>query len=292
MNFDRLSEAYFSGTSESKMKSSIEYKSMSGAGIGSGLTTQQTTLTVKGNGELEFFRRGDFMERGEVWPGIWRAFCQNHDIENVWDKLGNLGPDSFPERMADPGDTVTNLTAFFPNTIEKLEWGPRDHSAPAPGSDFLVALAPLINQASQGECLWAVEMQFVTLETSSQGFAITLVLKNPGKLTIGIVLSNPNNQDGFLFQYALDREAPEGMTALPPDWTSTMLDIPNRDSEILWPLDPDKSITVKLYSDLKLAPNQKLIGKLRLQQTRYIDTLAGIPILTGMCFSELFEFKS
>jgi hypothetical protein len=135
-------------------------------------------------------------------------------------------------------------------------------------------------------------MQFVSLETSSQGIAINLLLKNPGKLPVGIVLSNPENQDGFLFQYALDREAPEGVTALPPDWASTMLDIPNRDSEILWRLDPDISIKVKLHSDLKLEPNQKLIGKLRFQQTRYLDTLAGISILSGMCFTDIFEFKS
>ena len=183
MNFRKLSEAFFNGSSDIRHSSSIEYKTLSGAKIAPGITSQQMTFTAKGNGVLEFFRRGSFMERGSAFPGLWKTQCDATDLEAAWKKLGDLGPHSFPARVADPGDTISVLSAYVSGQVETLTWGPPDPNVRAPGQEFLIALAPLMNLAAEGEITWAVEMAFSATRPTTGGISISLTFpkswKNP-----------------------------------------------------------------------------------------------------------------
>lgn len=292
MSFKELSEAFFSGSSPNRETATIEYKSNFGHTIGTRAHSLDTIFTARGNGQLEYFRRGDFMERGDAFPGVWKAKCDPKDLETAWDKLGELVRESFPARVADPGDPTTSITGFYPDRVETLTWGPPDPTRDAPGDDFLIALAPFMNIAAEGEAEWAVEMSFSSIEISDSGVFVKLEFKNHGRLPIGIVLPNPESQGGFALRYSLDREVPEGVTRLPVEWTWCKLDIPNRHSERLWNLTPGIPFSISLKADLDLESNRKYIGKIQYEQIRHLDTFAGYAILSGSCYSAGFEFQT
>jgi hypothetical protein len=290
MNFKRLSEAYFSGSQADRAKSSIEYKSLSGKRIGPGASSCQMSFTAKGTGELEFFRRGDFMERGDAFPGLWRAKCDPNQLEKAWDKLGDLSIDSFPSRVADPGDTISFISGFFPDQVESLSWGPPDHRMKAPGDDFLIALAPLMNIAADGEPDWTLEMLFAGISHSQFGTTIQVDVVNKGKKSIGIALTKSENRGGFALRYAIDRDVAPGITRLPVEWTWCSLEFLDRKSDMLWLLEPGKPVRITLHSKLQLETPGKYIGKIQYEQSEYLDSLSGIPILSGSAFTEGFEF--
>jgi hypothetical protein len=195
MSFGALSERYFSGSEADRQGSAIEYASCAGRTIAAGETVQQTTCIARGDGSLEFRRRGDFMERGEAFPGVWLSRCEPTELAGVWDALGDLGPDSFPARVADPGDTMSRLSAYVPAATESLFWGPPDHSRPAPGAAFMTALTPLLLKAGEGAPLWSVEMRQVSINTVPGGLEIGIELRNQGSQAIGLLLPAPS-QDG------------------------------------------------------------------------------------------------
>jgi hypothetical protein len=292
MNFRRISEAYFKGPIENRIQSTIEYKSLSGTIIAPGATSQQTTFTLRGDGTVEYFRRGSFMERGGAFPGLWRAQCGKAELETVWDKLGELDSDSFPARVADPGDTISGLAVYFPDQVEVLTWGPPDHDIEAPGDAFLVALTPLMNMAIEGEVIWAVGMGFTTASRTPTGVSIALTFRNPGKMPIGMLSSKPGLRGGFTLRYALDRDAPPGGMALPVDWQYAKLNVPHTNTETLWNLIPGKAVLVTLTGDVQLEIGRRYIGKIQFDQIQHLDSIAGIPILSGSCFTDVFEFQA
>lgn len=291
MNFRGMSESFFSGTQAERDQATIEYKSLSGYPISRGVTSEQVTFTAKGSGELEYFRRGDFMERADAYPGVWRSNCPSKELEMVWDKLGDLNTDSFPARVADPGDPISSISAFFPNRVEILTWGPPDHSKKAPGNAFLAELSPLMGFSDEQPPIWGVQMIFSKIAVSTKTVSVEVTFNNPGSSPIGICLGNAAGQNGFALRFALDKDVPPGVTPLPMEWTWCKLDIPDRKSELLWNLAPGKPITLTLQADLELHPQKKYIGKIQYQQLRHLDFLAGNPILSGACFTEAFEFQ-
>lgn len=292
MNFKGMSESYFSGTQAERDQATIEYKSSSGYPISRGVTSEQVAFTAKGNGELEYFRRGDFMERADAYPGVWRSKCPTKDLETAWDKLGDLNTDSFQTRVADPGDPISSISAFFPNRVEVITWGPPDHSKKSPGNAFLTELSPLMGFSDELPPVWGVEMVFSKIAVSMKTVSIELTFNNPGTSPIGICLGNPDGQNGFALRHALDRDVAPGVTPLPVEWTWCKLDIPDRKSELLWNLAPGKPLTLMLQADLELSPQNKYMGKIQYQQLRHLDFLAGNPILSGSCFTEVFEFQA
>lgn len=125
MPFGQLSERYFSGTEAERARSLLEFTSHAGRAIAAGETVQQSTFIAKGDGTLEYRRRGDFMERGDDFPGVWTARCAPSELNEAWDKLGDLGPDSFPARAADPGEGSSRLSACVSPLSETLSWALR-----------------------------------------------------------------------------------------------------------------------------------------------------------------------
>src|SRR6185369_15788517 len=124
MIFNELSQRYFHGPETERLRSVIEFSNGSGPLIGGNETLLQSTFLARGNGSIEFRRRGDFMERPDAFPGVWNSKCDPSDLAGIWTKLGDLGPESFPARVADPGDSMSRLTAYLPDQVESLSWGP------------------------------------------------------------------------------------------------------------------------------------------------------------------------
>ena len=129
--FADLSEAWFAGAEPAKAGSRIEYRTATGRVIAPGITLCDDSIVVRGDGTVEFRRRGDLGEREDFPPGYWTSACDPSQVERLWEKLGDLGPDSFPARVADPGDTVAFLTGYVAGRVHTLTIGPSD-ATPAP----------------------------------------------------------------------------------------------------------------------------------------------------------------
>jgi hypothetical protein len=291
MTFNALSERYFSGPDAVRAGSAIEYASCAGRPMAGGETLQQTTLILRGDGSMEYRRRGDFMERGDAPPGIWLSRCESDELARIWDDLGNLGPDSFPARVADPGDTVSRLSAYVPVATESLSWGPPDHSRPAPGAAFMTALSPILVKAGEGRPLWAVEMKQVSIASIPGGLEVGIELRNPGSQPIGFVLPTPSQGGGFKLRHAPSREVPAGVTPLPVSWTWEDLALPGQDTPCLWILAPDAPLRLALRCEAELDAGRPYLGKLEYEQDAYLDRFVGYPVLSGACFSSSFRFS-
>ena len=277
------------------MGSAVEYSSFAGRKIAAGETSQQTTCVVRGDGSLEFRRRGDFMERGDAPPGVWHSRCEPGELSAVWDKLGDLGPDSFPARMADPGDSISRLSAYVPTATETLSWGPPDHSQPAPGAAFMTALTPILVKAGEGKPLWSVEMKQASVTAATGGLEIGIELLNRGSQSIGILLPAPSQGGmaqggGFKMRHAPAREVPAGVTPLPVSWNWEDLTLPGQQTPCLWMLAPDSPLRIDLRCEAELDAGRTYLGKLEYEQWAYLDRFVGYPILSGACFSAAFRF--
>ena len=291
MTFNALSERYFSGSDAVRLGSAIEYASFAGRTIAFGETVQQTTYIARGDGSLEFRRRGDFMERGDAFPGVWFSRCEPGELARVWDSLGELGSDSFPARVADPGDTITRLSAYVPAAAETLSWGPPDHSRPIPGAAFMAALTPILLKAAEGTPLWSVEMKQVSIAPVSGGLEIGIELRNHGSQPIGFFLPMPSQGGGFQLRHAPAREVPDGVTPLPVSWTWEDMALTDQRTPCLWMLAPDVPLRMSLRCEAELDAGRSYLGKLEYEQAAYLDRFVGYPILSGACFSSSFRFS-
>jgi hypothetical protein len=291
MTFRALSERYFSGSDADRLGSAIEYASCAGRSIAAGETVQQTTCTARGDGTLEFRRRGDFMERGDAPPGVWHSHCEPGELARAWDSMGDLGPDSFPARVGDPGDTLSRLSAYVPATTETLSWGPPDHSRPAPGAAFMEALTPILLKASEGRPLWSVEMKQVSIASIPGGVEIGIELRNQGSQPIGFLLPASSQEGGVKLRHAPTREVPAGVTPLPVSWTWEDMVLPGQEgTPRLWMLAPDSPLRIALRCEAELEAGRTYLGKLEYEQAAYLDRFVGYPILSGACFTAAFRF--
>jgi hypothetical protein len=291
MIFNILSERYFSGSDSGRAAATLEFVSFAGNAIAAGESVQQSTFIARGDGTLELRRRGDFMERGEAFPGVWTARCAPSELSEVWDKLGDLGPDSFPARAADPGEGRSRLSACVPPLSETLEWGPPDHSRPAPGTAFMSALVPLIVKAGEGDPLWSVEMRPPAISRSPGGLTVEVELLNHGSQPIGFVLPLASQGGGFKLRQAPAREVPPGVTPLPVSWNWEDLFLPDQKSPALWMLTPETPLRIRLESEAELSPGRTYVGKLEYEQPVYLDRFVGRPVLSGACFTSSFRFE-
>lgn len=292
MNFGKTSAAYLAATGAERSHATLEYKTLAGAMLGGGHAAQESDFTVKGDGELILFRRGDFGERAGEAPGLWRAHCHPAEVEALWAKLADLGPHSFPARVADPGDTLSSLNAFFPNAIESLTWGPPKPGSDAPGDDFLMLLAPLMILALESRPEWAVEMACAEASPGSDGLGIRISFRNPGSKPIGLFAPRSGPRGGFTLRYALDRETEPGVTPLPVEWDLAKLRTVDQGTDSLWTLAPETPLSLPLLAAISLEKNRSYIGKIQFEQVTHLDSLAGNALLTGTCFTEVFEFRT
>lgn len=292
IDFNTLSQRYFSGSEADRLLSAIEYRSHSGRPISAGESTRQFNFIIRGDGMLEFSRRGDFMERGDALPGVWQSRCQPSDLSAVWDRLGDLGSDSFPSRMADPGDPHSRITAYFPHTAASLSWGPRDHSRPAPGTAFMEALNPLLIRTSQGIPVWSVEMRCLAVEVSARGLEVEIELLNHGSESIGFLLPALSEGGGFRLRHAPFRETPPDVTPLPISWAWENLVLPGQIGDSLWQLAPGAPLKIRLQAESRPERGRTFHGKLEYEQAAYLDRFTGYPVLSGACFTPAFKFAS
>jgi hypothetical protein len=291
MIFSEISERYFSGTDAERAASLLEFVNYQGNTIASGESTQQSSFLARGDGFLEYRRRGDFMERGDAFPGVWLARCEQSELAEVWNKLGDLGPDSFPTRVADPGEGSSRLSTCISQLSESLSWGPPDHSQIAPGSEFLSALNPLILKAQEGVPLWSVEMKLASISRLQEGLQIDVELINYGSDKIGFLLPFPIQGGGIRLRYAPAREVSPGITPLPVSWNWEDLSLPKQKSPSLWTLFPESPVRIRLKCELELVPGRTYLGKLEYEQRMYLDRFVGCPVLTGSCFTDSFRFQ-
>lgn len=286
MNFESLSETWFSGAMSARAASRIEYRSATGPVLAPGITLCDEGTVIHGDGKIEFRRRGDFGERENFRPGSWSSACDTAQVEKLWDKLGEIGPESFPARVADPGDTMRYLTAYVAGRVHALAIAPTDPSQPAPGDVFMQEIYPILRLRESGECHWAVESALAGLVRTAKGAEAEIRFRNPGKGPIALVFEGNAGSSDFHFRFAQDREE------IPyPEWHHCDSLPAEADKVQLISLEPGTELARKVFFPCRFPDSGKYIGKISYRQARYLDTLAGIPVLTGVAYTEMAEFS-
>ncbi len=284
MKFTKLSERFFSAPAAGKQGSTLAYRTASGTVLAAGISICEETTILHGDGRIEFQRRADFGEREDRRPGRWASRCEPAQIEKLWDMLGEIGSESFPTRVADPGDTMRYLTAFVPDQVQSLTISPTDHSKPAQGDAFLVELHSVLKARESGECLWAIECGFAGIRPTGKGTEVTVRFRNPGTQPIGLVLDGNTGEPDFSFRFAQDREE------IPyPEWNRSE-NTPGEAGIQLLILAAGTEISRTVFFPCTFPDHGKYMGKITYRQARYLDSLAGVPILTGIAVTEMAEF--
>jgi hypothetical protein len=286
MSFAGISEAYFAASPETRHAATFEYLCSTGPLIAPGIHATDEATLIRADGRVEYRRRGDFGERGDCPPGAWAFSCDTARVERIWDKLGEIGPESFPSRVADPGDAIRILTACAAGRLQTLSIGPSDPSLPVPGQEFLNELYPVLGQPESGECLWAVEMGLVGMKRESQGARAVLRFRNPGKQPIGLVFDGVPGVADFHLRFAQDR------ANLPyPEWHHFPSRPAEKDRAGFRLLDPGVEYIQEAFFPCSFPDDGKYMGAISYKQTAFVDSLAGFPILTGMAFTGVAEFE-
>lgn len=286
MSFAEVSDSFFAASSDSRRWASLEYKISDGEAIAAGVKSGDSTLIIKGSGEVEFFRRGDTGERQLCRPGLWQSHCSQAELESIWDKLGELGPDSFPARVADPGDPITYLSAFADGRVESMLIGPANPEIPAKGIGFMQALFPVESRADAMGCVWSVECEFSGMKRLPLGVSIGIFLRNPGHTPIGLILPGIKQRSFFTLAYAQDEKN------IPyPEWFSAEGHIPGLKENRILLLKPGAEENIDVQFECEFPASGNYIGKVKYEQTAQHDFIAGQRILAGMVHTQISEFR-
>lgn len=285
MSFADISERFFSAPPAEKAAATLEYRVASGPFVAPGIQAADESTLLRADGRIEYRRRGDFGERGECPPGVWTARCEAGRVEVLWDKLGDLGPDSFPGRVADPGDAIRYLTACVPDRLETLAIGPSDPGRPVPGQPFLDELYPILGQPEDGVCLWAAVLDWAGIREAAGGVEIDLRFSNPGAHSIGLVFDGAPGASDFRFRFAQDREE------IPyPEWRHAACAPGQADALRLVLLQPGGEYRRTVFFPCAFPDRGGYLGAVSYRQTALLDSLAGHPVLTGMAFTAMTGF--
>ena len=286
VSFAPVSEGYFAAPPDARRMASFEYRCSTGPMIVPGIYAADESTFIRGDGRVEYRRRGDFGERGDCPPGVWLSRCDAGRVERIWDKLGEIGPESFPSRVADPGDAIRTLVACAAGRLQSLAIGPSDPSKPVPGEVLLTELYPVLGQPEAGECLWAVEMELAGIKEVPNGAQASLRFRNPGKDPIGLVFDAIPGASDFTFRFAQDRES------IPyPEWHYFPSRPAERDRAGFRLLEPGIGFIQEVSFPCAFPDKGKYIGAIAYRQTAILDSLAGFPILSGMAFTGISEFS-
>ncbi len=257
-----------------------------GSMIAPGIHATDESTFIRGDGRVEYRRRGDFGERGDCPPGAWVSRCDPARVERIWDKLGEIGAESFPSRVADPGDAIRTLVACAAGRLQSLAIGPSALGQPIPGDEFLSELYPVLGQPETGECLWAVEMELSSIAEGPQGAHAKLRFRNPGKEAIGLVFGGVPGASDFALRFAQDREN------IPyPEWHYVSSRPAEPDQAGFQLLEPGMDWVKEVLFQCAFPDKGKYIGAISYRQTAFLDSLAGFPILSGMAFTGVSEFS-
>lgn len=288
MRFDELSRAFLGGSPRHRDNASLEYKILSGPFLGVGHNAQETVLTMRGNGNLEFFRRGDFAERGDRPPGLWKGFCEIAEVEMAWRLLGGLRKDSLPPKPEDSGDAVTLINAYFPNSFESLTWG-----ATVPGRHpsvdrFIACMEALGARALAEKPEWAVELECRATSGSRGRVELEAIFRNPGRLPVGLFIPGKENGGGFTLRYIDTPQAPGLAEDLAPpagEWKRAQAVPSDAGDDRLCGLPAGGELSIRLVAEFPAGESARRLGKLQYEQLGHLDFLAGNRILSGECFS-------
>jgi hypothetical protein len=286
MNFATLTKDRSSGGASVKVASSIEYRCATGAILCPGISICDEITVIRGDGKIDFRRRGDFGEREDFPPGAWSSMCEVSQVEKLWEQMGRLGPVSFPARVADPGDTMQYLTGYAKGRVHGMTIPPTDDSKPVPGDAFFQELYPVLDICEKGQCHWAVESSLIKVVQTPEGAEAEIRFRNPGSRSIGLVFDGNPGASDFHFRYAQDRED------LPyPEWHHCDSLPANSDSTHLLALEPGSDLIRRVSFQCVFPDSGKYIGKIGYRQSRFLDSLAGVVILTGVTHTEIAEFS-
>lgn len=206
-------------------------------------------------------------------------------MERLWKRLGEIDSDSFPIRVADPGDTLEYLTGIVAGRVHTLAIGPSDPSKPAPGDAFMEEIYPILEMCEAGECHWAVEAGLQSLIRRVDGAETEIRFRNSGSQSIGLVFDGEPGRSDFHFRFAQDRKE------LPyPEWHHCGSIPTNAKDGKLVILEAGTEIVRKVVFPCNFPDSGKYIGKIDYRQTRYLDTLVGVPILTGIAYTGMADF--
>lgn len=290
MTFRSIVDEFLSGSRELRSASTIELRNLSGMPLGGRRSSQESLLTLHGDGLLELCRRGDFGERGDEPPGRWQGRCEEAEVEPIWHALRDLGQESFPSRPSDPGETSYELQIQSGGSVARLSWGPGHPGVACPGEDAIEPLRMLEVQAQQ-KTFWEVRANQGKIGRSSGGLVIELELTNQGSQAVSLVYSPAGKGKEFLFKFAEDKEAPPGVTPLPVTWMRQDLQPVDLKDIRLALLEAGGRLTLNLAAPIELEPGRRYLGQVSYTQLAHGERLAGIDIFSGMTFTDVFEFK-
>jgi len=287
VGFAELSGRFFSAPGPIRSAASLEFRVASGSPIAPGIGAADESTLLHADGRIEYRRRGDFGESGDSPPGVWSSRCDQERVKAIWEKLSEIGPDSFPSRVADPGDAIRYLTAFVSDRNESLIIGPNDPSRPLPGQAFLDEIYPILGQPEGGECLWAVRMSCERVVAKESGVEISLRFENPGSQPIGLVFGGEPGVSDFSFRYAQDRDE------IPyPEWHRTGSVPESSEGPRITILQPGEEWVRAVFFPCAFPDRGKYLGAVTYRQTALIDSLAGHSIMTGMVSAPMVDFAT
>jgi hypothetical protein len=295
MRFEELSRSFLDGSARDRGNASLEYKVLSGPFLGVGHNAQETVLTLRGNGRLEFFRRGDFAERGDRPPGLWRGRCSTAEVEEAWRLLGGLNRDSFPPKPDDPGDAVTMLNAYFPNAFVSLTWGAMENAMDSPAERFIACMEALTVKAMSERPEWAVELDCRAVSSDRGRLELDAVFRNPGRSAVGLFIPGRENSGGFTLRCADVLEVTEATqsASIPAEAWSKAHAVPADEGEDrLCSLAAGGELSLRLEAEIAPREGVSRLGKLQYEQLGHLDFLAGNRILSGECFSAPFQIPA
>ena len=146
-------------------------------------------------------------------------------------------------------------------------------------------LYPILRVRESGACHWAVQASLVGLTRTADGAEATVRFSNPGSQAIGLVMDGDPGSPDFHFRFAQDREE------IPyPEWHHCD-NVPAKHEAVqILSLEPGKEAIHKIFFPCTFPDSGKYIGKVSYRQAYFLDTISGLPVLTGIAYTEMSEF--
>lgn len=286
--FAPLARAWRSGDAALKAGACLELRNLSGTSMGGFHGGQETNLLLFGDGTLRFFRRGDFGERGNRPPGLWRGSCDSSVADALWNALEELTEEDFQGRAADPGDPVTHLQARCGGKAAHLTWGPAEMGRERPGVDALSPLRMLLEKA-QEEKVWSLSLRPGTVRRDADGLTLSLTLSNAGPQPVHVLVGPPGSGPDLAFKHAVDESDESGEPALQVNWEEAEVRLPEEDVLRVVPVAEGQDLEISVRIPGSFASDGRYLGQFTYTQLRLGESLAGQPVFQGVAFTEIFS---
>lgn len=289
MIFDPLVKAWNEGAPAIRAESSLELRNLSGLSLGWNRSSQESNLILFGDGTLHHYQRGDFGERGNQPPGLWRGSCEQYEVEEIWKALEGLTEKDFEGRVADPGEGVTQLQAQCAGLCVILTWGPGELGLSRPGVEALAPLRRLVSKA-ESEILWNLRMEPGKAERIQDGISIPLDFSNDGLHPLSILLSSRGLGVEFTFRYAVDESDEEG-PALQIDWMDAEVLLPEESILRMAEVSAGEKVRINTHLSIPIPAGVPHLGRFSYSQLTLGERVAGLPVFAGLAYTGTFKFQ-